>query len=146
MQWLPAEASGDVLRIDAEFRPGSAGKVGLVLRAGEADGLQERTVLAYSALSGLRCPACPASSAWTGRPPGTSGSMPTSRPWSACRFPWTTAGCGSRIFLDRCSVEVFAQDGLVTLTDQIFPAESSTAVGLLAEGDGATLVSLSITG
>ena len=50
------------------------------------------------------------------------------------------------VFLDRCSVEVFAQDGLVTLTDQIFPAESSTAVGLLAEGDGAALVSLSITG
>jgi fructan beta-fructosidase len=28
----------------------------------------------------------------------------------------------------------------------VFPADSSTAVGLLAEGDGGTLVSLSVTG
>jgi fructan beta-fructosidase len=65
------------------------------------------------------------------------------------RVPVSLDGSGLlrlTIFLDRCSVEVFAQDGLVTLTDQIFPAESSTAVGLLAEGDGATLVSLSVTG
>ena len=51
-----------------------------------------------------------------------------------------------RVFLDRCSVEVFAQDGLATITDQVFPAGSSTAVGLLAEGDGGALVSLSVTG
>ena len=51
-----------------------------------------------------------------------------------------------RIFLDRCSVEVFAQDGLATITDQVFPSDSSTAVGLLAAGDGGTLVSLTVTG
>ena len=51
-----------------------------------------------------------------------------------------------RIFLDRCSVEVFAQDGLATITDQVFPADSSTAVGVLAEGDGGMLVSLNVTG
>ena len=43
-------------------------------------------------------------------------------------------------------MEVFAQDGMVTLTDQIFPAESSTAVGLLTEGEGGILLSLSVTG
>jgi fructan beta-fructosidase len=138
VRWLPAEASGDVLRIDAEFRPGSAGKVGLVLRAGEADGVQERTVLAYSSLSGEL------SLDRTG-----SGNVGFHADFpSVERVPVSLDGglLRLRIFLDRCSVEVFAQDGLVTLTDQIFPAESSTAVGLLAEGDGATLVSLSVTG
>jgi levanase/fructan beta-fructosidase len=49
-----------------------------------------------------------------------------------------------RIFLDRCSVEVFAQDGTATITDQFFPADSSTALALLAEGEGATLVSFTV--
>jgi levanase/fructan beta-fructosidase len=51
-----------------------------------------------------------------------------------------------RVFLDRCSVEVFAQDGLATITDLVFPAQSASAVGLLAEGDGGTLVSLAVVG
>jgi fructan beta-fructosidase len=138
VRWLPAEASGDVLRFDAVFRPGSAGKVGLVLRAGEADGVQERTVLAYSSLSGeLSLDRTGSGNA------GFHADFP-----SVERVPVALDGSGLlrlRVFLDRCSVEVFAQDGLVTLTDLIFPTESSTAVGLLAEGDGATLVSLSIT-
>jgi levanase/fructan beta-fructosidase len=139
VRWLPAGASGDVLRIDAEFRPGSAGKVGLVLRAGEAGGVQERTVLAYSSLTGELSLDRTASGNV-----GFHADFP-----SVERVPVALDGSGLlrlRILLDRCSVEVFAQDGLVTLTDQIFPAESSTAVGLLAEGDGATLVSLSVTG
>ena len=49
-----------------------------------------------------------------------------------------------RIFLDRCSVEVFAQDGLATITDQVFAAESSARLGLFADRDGARLVSLDI--
>jgi levanase/fructan beta-fructosidase len=139
VRWLPAGASGDVLRIDAEFRPGSAGKVGLVLRAGEAGGVQERTVLAYSSLTGELSLDRTASGNV-----GFHADFP-----SVERVPVALDGSGLlrlRILLDRCSVEVFAQDGLVTLTDQIFPAESSTAVGLLAEGDGAALVSLIVTG
>ena len=90
---------------------------------------------------------CPGNSAWTGPAPGNVG-FHAGFP-SVERAPVSLDGSGRlrlTIFLDRCSVEVFAQDGLVTLTDQIFPAESSTAVGLLAEGGGATLVSLSVTG
>ena len=49
-----------------------------------------------------------------------------------------------RVFLDRCSVEVFAQDGLATITDLVFPANSGTAVGLLAEGEGGTLAGLAV--
>ena len=47
-----------------------------------------------------------------------------------------------RVFVDRSSVEVFAQDGAVTLTERVFPEASSRGVALLAEGGGARLVSL----
>jgi fructan beta-fructosidase len=51
-----------------------------------------------------------------------------------------------RIYLDRCSVEVFAQDGLTTITDLVFPAEGSTALAVFAEGEGAHLVALDVVG
>ena len=49
-----------------------------------------------------------------------------------------------RVFLDRCSVEVFAQDGLATITDQVFPGEASTSLAVFATGGRATLVSLDV--
>lgn len=138
VRWLPPVAYGDVLRIDAEFRPGTSGTVGLVLRAGDVDGVHERTVLAYSSPSGEL------SLDRTGS--GNVGFHPDFP--SVERVPVRLQDGVLRlsVFLDRCSVEVFAQDGLVTLTDQIFPAESSTAVGLLAEGDGGALLNLTVTG
>jgi levanase/fructan beta-fructosidase len=138
VRWLPSEAFGDVLRIDAEFRPGTSGKVGLLLRMGEADGVPERTVLAYSSLSGELSLDRTAS--------GNVAFHPDFRSVERVPVPLQDGLLRLTVFLDRCSVEVFAQDGLVTLTDQIFPAESSTAVGVLAEGDDGTLLSLTVTG
>lgn len=144
--WLPAGASGDVLRIDAEFRPGRAGKVGLVLRAGEsADafaggsfGGSECTVLAYDSVSGELSLDRTAS--------GDVRFHETFPSVERVAVPLVDGRLRLRVFLDRCSVEVFAQDGLATITDQVFPSDSSTAVGLLAEGDGGSLVSLTVTG
>lgn len=51
-----------------------------------------------------------------------------------------------RIYLDRCSVEVFAQDGLATITDLVFAAEASTAMAIFADGAGAHLVALDVVG
>jgi levanase/fructan beta-fructosidase len=145
--WLPAAAAGDVLRIDAEFRPGAAGKVGLVLRAdrevaggsagGSASG-SERTVLAYDSASGE-----------LSLDRTASGNVSFHEAFPSVErvaVPLVDGRLRLRVFLDRCSVEVFAQDGLATITDQLFPGESSTAVGLLAEGDAGTLVSLTVTG
>jgi len=39
------------------------------------------------------------------------------------------------IFVDKCSVEVFANDGLVVITDCIFPFHESTKLELFVEGD-----------
>ena len=48
------------------------------------------------------------------------------------------------IFVDAASVEVFANDGLRTITDQIFPDPGSVGVELFAEGGEASLAELDI--
>jgi fructan beta-fructosidase len=48
------------------------------------------------------------------------------------------------IFLDSSSVEVFANDGLITFSDNIFPAEESQALELFVEGGTVRLCSLDI--
>ena len=141
MTWLPSEASGDVLRIDAELQPADAGKTGLVLRAAGGSGVDsgsERTVLAYDSVTGE-----------LSLDRTSSGNVSFHHAFPSVErvsVPLIDGRLRLRIFLDRCSVEVFAQDGLATITDQVFPSDSGTAVGLLAEGNGGTLVSLAIAG
>ncbi|MEZ4595253.1 MAG: GH32 C-terminal domain-containing protein, partial [Chloroflexota bacterium] len=48
------------------------------------------------------------------------------------------------IFVDRASVEVLANDGLVSFSEQIFPSEGSVGLELFAEGTAVTLHSLTI--
>ena len=131
-RWLPAEASGDVLRIDADIVPGTAGEVGLLLRA---DG-GERTVLAYDSGRGVLSLDRTAS--------GNTAFHESFASVQRVAVPLEDGRLRLRVFLDRCSVEVFAQDGLATITDQIFPGESSTSLAVFAEGGGATLVSLDV--
>ena len=49
------------------------------------------------------------------------------------------------IYLDRSSVEVFAQGGRATITDQVFPAAGANRVSLFAEGGTAHVVSFKAT-
>jgi fructan beta-fructosidase len=130
--WLPADASGDVLRIDVVLVPGPAGETGLLLRAGDG----ERTVLAYDSGSGVL--------SLDRRASGNTEFHETFASVERVAMPLEEGRLKLRIHLDRCSVEVFAQDGLATLTDQIFPAESSTAVALFADRDGGTVVGLDV--
>jgi fructan beta-fructosidase len=51
-----------------------------------------------------------------------------------------------RIVLDRSSIEVFADDGRVVLTDLIFPAPGATGVALISEGGPTGPVSLDVWG
>jgi len=50
-----------------------------------------------------------------------------------------------KIYVDHCSVEVFAQHGELVLTDLIFPDKTSTGVSIYARGGSATFESLTIT-
>ena len=145
--WLPAEAFGDVLRIDADFEPGAAGRVGLVLRAGSANGRGIRLhVRARSRERALSWPTTAArrSSAWTGPNPAMWAFHESFPSVERVAVSLEDGRLRLRVFLDRCSVEVFAQDGLATITDLVFPANSGTAVGLLAEGEGGTLAGLAV--
>jgi fructan beta-fructosidase len=144
LTWLPAEAYGDVLRIDAEFEPGSAGRVGVVLRADRqrdaapdaSSGAAERTVLAYDSAAGEL--------SLDRTESGNVGFHVTFPSVERVAVPLEDGRIRLRIFVDRCSVEVFAQDGRATITDQVFPADASTALALFAEGEGATLVSFAV--
>ena len=121
-----------MLRIDAEWEPGDAGTVGLLLRAGGG----EQTVLAYDAGTGVLSLDRVAS--------GNTAFHESFASVERVAVPLEDGRLQLRVFLDRCSVEVFAQDGLATITDQIFPGESSTSLAVFAEGGGATLVSLDV--
>jgi sucrose-6-phosphate hydrolase SacC (GH32 family) len=41
--------------------------------------------------------------------------------------------------VDQCSIEVFANDGIVVITDCIFPSAESTKLEIFVEGDKAAL-------
>jgi len=57
-----------------------------------------------------------------------------------------TDGCYQlSIHVDQCSVEVFAQDGLVTLTELIFPSTTSTGLSLYAIGGTTRVSGLNVT-
>lgn len=47
--------------------------------------------------------------------------------------------------MDRCSLEVFAEEGQVTMTELIFRAHTSTDLAIYALGGTATVESLDIT-
>jgi fructan beta-fructosidase len=144
MTWLPDAGSGEVLRIDAEFEPGPAGRVGVVLRA---DPQREATPDAYSAGAERTILAYDSATGELSLDRTDSGNVEFHKTFPSVErvaVPLEDGRLRLRIFLDRCSVEVFAQDGTATITDQIFPADSSTALALLAEGEGATLVSCTV--
>lgn len=50
-----------------------------------------------------------------------------------------------RLYVDRASVELFAQDGLTTITDQVFPAAGANNVSVFSEGGTARLESMTVT-
>jgi sucrose-6-phosphate hydrolase SacC (GH32 family) len=115
---------GLACEIDAAIHAGSAANVGLRIGSGS-----QAAVLTYAA---------------------TTGTLSLSRPAGDCAAPGFagTHGAGIstndgaitlRVFVDCSTVEVFAQGGLVTLSDQIFPRASSEPVELFANGGDATL-------
>jgi fructan beta-fructosidase len=128
-----AGAAGTVQRIDVAFTSGSAEEFGLILRG---DGVHGTRV-------GIR--------------PG-EGKMFVDRRESGKTdfhesFPsFDTAPIRKldgayhlTIFVDRCSVEVFAQGGQVTMTELIFPAETSTDLAVFAVDGTATITKLQVT-
>ena len=130
---LPTSAS--VARIDAVLTPGTATRFGLSVH-GNADG-SERTLIGYDVATGRL---------YVDRT--ASGKVDF-----ASAFPSiddaSVALVGGKltlsIYLDRSSVEVFAQGGKTSITDQVFPSAGSERIGVWAEGGTARVQSLKVT-
>ncbi|MCB8925450.1 MAG: glycoside hydrolase family 32 protein [Ardenticatenaceae bacterium] len=60
------------------------------------------------------------------------------------RLEPTTDRLKLHIFVDHSSVEIFANDGLVTFTERIFPSAGSTGIVLFCEGTAVTVHKLEI--
>ena len=131
---LPAKAAGQVQQVDITFAPGTATKSGITVLG---DG-NSSTVIGYDATTGKM---------FVDRT--NSGNTAFHPAFASIEdAPVTLDKNGNvtmRIYLDRSSVEVFAQDGLRTITDQVFPNAGADKMALFAEGGTAQLKSLTVT-
>jgi levanase len=127
----PLPATGEALKIDATLS-GSAGQYGIKVRTG---GGQE-TVIGYDRDNGA---------VYIDR--SGSGNVGFDPSFTAVQQAPLSAPDGVvhlTVLVDWSSVEVFAQDGQVLLTDQIFPDPSSTRIGAFATGGTAQLRSITV--
>ena len=126
-------AAGSVQRIKVTFTPGTAEEFGLVVRSDAAQGTR----------IGIR--------------PAEGRILVDRRDSGQTRFHESFASIDTApirptdgsyeftVYVDRCSVEVFAQEGQVTLAELIFPSTASTGVSLYAVGGAATATDLRVT-
>ncbi|MDQ0729797.1 fructan beta-fructosidase [Arthrobacter sp. B1I2] len=131
---LPPAAAGQVQRIDVTFSPGTASRAGIsVLGNGTTS-----TVIGYDAATG---------EVYVDRSnSGNTAFHPLfSSVDSAPVQPEASGNITLRIYVDRSSVEVFAQNGRRTITDQVFPADGAGEVALFADGGTAVLKSVTVT-
>jgi len=118
-------------RVVAEFEAGAATRFGLEVRVGEG----ERTVVAVDGLAGS-----------LSMDRSRSGVADFHRRFAAVHSAPLPAPLAVRleVWVDVASVEVFAADGQVVLTDLVFPSPESTGLAVFAEGGPAVLRSLEI--
>ncbi|GAA3641198.1 GH32 C-terminal domain-containing protein [Microlunatus ginsengisoli] len=124
---------GDVVQIDATFKPGTADRLGLsVLGNG-----QQKTVIGYDART---------SRLYVDRT--GSGNVDFHPAFASIDDAPVVLADGRlklRVYVDRASVEVFAQGGLRTITDQVFPPAGADRIGVWSSGGSATIESLTVT-
>jgi fructan beta-fructosidase len=122
--------AGTALEIVAEFEVGTAAELGLKVRSGE----QEETVIGIDPRAGQL---------FVDRT--RSGQVDFHPEFSGRHTAPLQVENGRvrlHVFVDWSSVEVFAANGEVVVTNQIFPAPESDGVALYARGGAARLLSL----
>jgi fructan beta-fructosidase len=133
-QALPASASGQLQRVDLSFAPGSSTQSGITVLG---DGTSS-TIIGYDTSD---------HSVYLDRRTSGDTSFNSSFP-SVSSAPVTLDSNGRvdlTIYLDRTSVEVFAQNGTRALTDLVFPNAGADAMTLFANGGTAQLHSITVT-
>lgn len=126
-------AAGTVQRIEFSLAPGSASEAGVIVRGNGTEG----TRIGIDAQRGML---------FVDR--RESGATDFHESFASLDMAPLRSLDGSYelvIHVDRCSVEVFAQGGLLTMTELIFPSAASRELSLFSEGGTATLNNLTVT-
>jgi levanase len=129
----PLKFNGETADINAVLAPGTAKTFGLKVRTGNG----QQTLIGYDTTTG---------EVYVDRTKsGDVGFDPTFAD-TVQRAPLALEDGKLKlhILVDWSSVEVFANDGKVLITDQIFPAPSSTGTAAYATGGTASLMSLKV--
>jgi len=130
------EQTGEAYELQVEFEPVAASEIGLFLRQGS----EEHTIIGFDAIH---------NTLFVDRTRSSSGLFETTGSFhphfnerhTAPLTPQDGKVC-LHIFVDRCSVEVFGNDGQVVITDLIFPNPSSQALEVYTAGGEAHLLRL----
>ncbi|MGR0220034.1 GH32 C-terminal domain-containing protein [Agromyces sp. ZXT2-6] len=125
--------AGDVLRIDAVLEPGDAEAVGLSVLGDD----ESATRIGWDAAS--------ARLFVDRRDSGNTDFHPAFASFDDAPVELEDGRLALTVYVDRASVEVFADGGRTTITDQVFPNAGADAIGLWAEGGEAWLESLTVT-
>jgi fructan beta-fructosidase len=124
---------GDVLRIDAVLEPGDAEAVGLSVLGDDESATRVGWDAASARLFVDR------------RDSGNTTFHPAFASLDDAPVELEDGRLALTVYVDRASVEVFADGGRTTITDQVFPNAGADAIGLWAEGGEAWLESLTVT-
>ena len=125
--------SADVVRIDVVLDPGDADAVGLSVLGDD----ESATRIGWDAAS--------ARLYVDRRDSGNTAFHPAFASFDDAPVELEDGRLALTVYVDRASVEVFADDGRTTITDQVFPNAGADAIGLWAEGGDARLDSLTVT-
>lgn len=125
--------TGEVVRIDAVIQPGDADAVGLSVLGDDAAATRIGWDAASARLFVDR------------RESGDTGFHPAFASLEDAPVALEDGKLALTAYVDRASVEVFADGGRTTITDQVFPNAGADAIGLWADGGDAWLESLTVT-
>jgi len=126
-----AGVNGETYEIEAELEPGSASEIGFRLRKG---GNAETLVGVVPSSDTL----------FVDRTRSGDVSFSKDFPGRYSTTLHNTKRVKLHIFVDRSSVEVFANDGEKVMTDRVYPPPGSTGIDLYSTGGAGKVVSLTV--
>ncbi|GAA4487555.1 GH32 C-terminal domain-containing protein [Microbacterium panaciterrae] len=132
---VPTTTGTAVVKVDLTISQGTASQFGVIVRRA-ADG-SEGTPITYDTATGM-----------LSLDRRASGDVGFNASFASVEQTPVSLADGKlhlQLYLDTSSVEAFAQGGIRTITDQVFPKASSTGIALTATGGTAHLDSLTVT-